>query len=170
MNNKSNKANSNNILRALIKEEISKVLNEVEAPLETKELNLKDVKSAIKSVFDRKYGYMNLYMKESDYIYVSTDRNPERLSMYGMGNQKHYYLAFSMYNDGEDLTLVLTNASAGPFEGKGLTTNILKAVFDVGTNKLGTYKRKVMYVDNDTSGGAWQNIANKLGVEYDTKK
>lgn len=146
------------------------LLKEINEPLEVKELHLKDVKSAIKDAFNKKYGYLNLYMKESDYIYISTDRNPERLSMYGDGNPNHYYLAISCYNDGEDLTVVATNASAGPFEGKGLTSDILKAVFEVGEKKLGPYSRKVLYVDDDASGGAWQNISNKLGVEYDTKK
>lgn len=146
------------------------LLKEVEEPLDVKELHLGDLKPVIKKVFDKKYGYLNLYIKESDYIYISTDRNPERLSMYGDGSPKHYYLAISCYNDGEDLTVVATNASAGPFEGKGLTSDILKAVFEVGEKKLGPYARKVLYVDDDASDGAWQSIARKVGAEYDTKK
>lgn len=146
------------------------LLKEINEPLEAKELHLKDVKSAIKDVFSKKYGYLNLYMKESDYIYISTDRNPERLSMYGDGNPRDYYLAISCYNDGEDLTVVATNASAGGFEGKGLTTDILKAVFQIGEKKLGPYTRKVLYVDDDASGGAWQSIARKVGAEYDTRR
>ncbi len=134
---------------------------------EYKDLTLKDAKNAIRAVFDKKFGYLNLYMKESDYMYISTDRNPERASMYGDGNPKHYYLALSCYNDGEDLTVVVTNATAGPFKGKGLTSDIIKAVFEVAEKKLGMFKRKVLFIDTDASDGAWKSMAQKLGVEYE---
>jgi len=141
------------------------ILNELSVN-EYKDLTLKDAKNAIQAAFDKKFGYLNLYMKESDYMYISTDRNPERASMFGDGNPKHYYLALSCYNDGEDLTVVVANATAGPFEGKGLTSSIIKAVFDVAEKKLGTFKQKVLFIDTDASGGAWKSIAQKLGVEY----
>ena len=148
---------------------LTDILNELNES-EYKDLTLKDARSAILTAFNKKFGYLNLYMKESDYMYISTDRNPERASMFGDGNPKHYYLALSCYNDGEDLTVVVTNATAGPFKGKGLTSDIIKAVFEVAEKKLGMFKRKVLFIDTDASGGAWKSMAQKLGVEYEASK
>ena len=40
-------------------------------------------------------------------------------------------------------------------------------VFEVAEKKLGMFKRKVLFIDTDASGGAWKSMAQKLGVEYE---
>lgn len=133
---------------------------------EIQEVDLTDIQPLIKQTFAKKYPKAKLYFEQEDYTYVSTDKDePTAASMWGEGSRKHYYFAFNLYAEGETLNLVISNATANGF--KGVTGDIVKALFDFGTKKYKPIKQKVLNIEDDRSGGVWKKIAQKLGVEYE---
>ena len=130
------------------------------------EVNLKDVQSLITQTFAKKYPKAKLYFEQEDYMYVSTDKDePTAASMWGEGSRKHYYFAFNLYAEGETLNLVISNATANEY--KGVSSDIIKALFDFGTKKYRPINQKILYIEDDRSDGVWEKIAQKLGVEYE---
>ena len=62
-------------------------------------------------------------------------------------------------------SIPLSNSSSGTH--KGAVTAIIKAVYDAIVRKYGTPSSPgSLSVDHDASHGAWQHIAQKLGLEY----
>lgn len=133
---------------------------------EMQEVDLKDVQSLIIQTFAKKYPKAKLYFDQEAYLYVSTDKeDPAAASMWGEGNRKHYYFAFNLYAEGETLNLVISNATANEY--KGVTGDLVKALFDFGTKKYSPINQKILFIEDDRSGGVWEKMAQKLGAEYE---
>lgn len=132
--------------------------------LEEAELN--EVKPIITQVFAKKYPGVKLYFERESYINVSTDKeNPSAASMWGEGNRKHYYLSFNLYAEGETLNLVVANATANKYS--GVTGDIIKAMFDFGAKRFNPITERVLVIEDDTSDGYWEKLAQKLGASYE---
>lgn len=150
--------------KKLIREEVKKVLKEGDDLRLLDDLDV--LIPTIKRAFKTKYPDPLYFQNDANYLYVSTDkRNPDAASMWGRGNPKHYYLAINLYADDAELVLVVANATANNF--KGVTTPILKAIFDYGMKALKPVKKKVLSIEDDKSGGVWKKIALQLGVTYE---
>lgn len=129
------------------------------------ETDLNDIQSLITQTFAKKYPKAKLYFEQETHIYVSTDKeNPSAASMWGEGSHKHYYFAFNLYAEGETLNLVVGNATANNY--KGVTGDLVKALFDFGSKKYSPITQKILFIEDDRSGGVWEKMAQKLGAEY----
>lgn len=129
------------------------------------EVDLKDVQSLITQTFAKKYPKAKLYFDQEAYVYVSTDKeNPSAASMWGEGSRKHFYFAFNLYAEGDVLNLVISNATANEY--KGVTGDLVKALFDFGMKKYSPINQKILYIEDDRSDGVWEKMAQKLGAEY----
>lgn len=130
------------------------------------ELELSEFESALEAVFAKKYPDSNLYFMQEDLMYVSTDEEePDAGSMWGDGKKGEYYLAFNAYIEDGVLTVLIENATAGNY--KGVTGDFLKAIFNKAKQSHGPIAKSVLSIRDDRSGGKWQEIASKIGVEYE---
>ena len=130
------------------------------------ELELSELEPALKAAFAKKYPDSNLYFLQEDLMYVSTDEEePDAGSMWGDGKEGEYYLAFNAYIENGVLTVLVENATAGNY--KGVTGDFLKAVFNKAKQSHGPISKSVLAIRDDRSGGKWEQIASKLGVEYE---
>lgn len=142
---------------------LSKIIKEIKGFVE---LDLSEFEDVLETAFKRKYPDSNLYFLESDLKYISTDEEePDAASMWGSGKKEEYYLALNAYIDEGELIILVENASAGNY--KGVTGDLLKAIFDKAKQKYSPITRSVLAIRDDRSGGKWEQIASKLGVEYE---
>lgn len=133
-----------------------------------------DIKRIASSVFRKVYPKNKLYSDEDDFVYLSTSKSPMVVTQWGERsnswddeedyNTDHYYLAVNVSIANGELCVVIGNATAGAF--KGVTSLIIQALFNAGIRMWGIPTKKELVIVSDSSGGKWEEIASKLGVEY----
>lgn len=128
------------------------------------QLDSDDIKPWVISAFNQIYPGVELYFEDDDYVYISTNEDAAQASAWGTTDDDEYYLAIGVGVEDRGYYIVVGNATAGNY--KGVTTAIFKNIFDGMTAKYGK-KELTLSIQNDSSGGTWKQIANKLGAEYE---
>lgn len=143
---------------------LSKIIKEIKD--EFVELDLSEFEDVLEAAFKKKYPDSNLHFLQSDFMYISTDEEePDAASMWGSGKKGEYYLALSVYIENGELNILVVNASAGNY--KGVTSDFLRAIFNKAKQSHGPISKSILAIKGDSSGGKWEQIASKLGVEYE---
>ena len=132
------------------------------------ELYVGPIKKIAQQAFSTVYPGIRLNVVESDIVYISTAKDPEVMSAYGMkdpgANADEFYLALGCSVSEGIICVKVANATAGKY--KGAVAKIIKGIFEYAIKKWGTPVSAQLLIDNDTSGGQWERIAAQLGVEY----
>ena len=87
------------------------------------------------------------------YLNVSNDDDSVRLD-----------IGMSIYDS--ELSFNVENAYLNKHAKGGVMTNIIANAFALAEKKYGIPRARSLSIEQDRSHGAWQHIANKLGLEY----
>jgi len=136
--------------------------------LEYQELNDNELQPIVRGSFQSVYPNAPVFFKRDEpnlTISTSKEKLNDPSSLFGMGGDD-FYLALNAYVYKDTADVVVSAAWAGKY--KGVTSVIIKNVFSK-LKQLAPAAILTLIADDDRSDGAWERIASKIGVNFESQ-